>query len=89
MTDDKFTSMTERLLSLERSRHGSTVHVQPRVVVEVTFNEIQKSSQYRSGFALRFARITRVRDDKTPADADTIQTLRHLYDEQFEYKGHV
>ncbi len=89
LTDAGFQAMTERLLGLERSRKGSTVAVQPQVVVEVLFNEIQESSQYRSGLALRFARIARVRDDKPPAEADTLQTLRHLYERQFEYKGRL
>jgi DNA ligase-1 len=61
--------------------------VQPKTVVEVLFNEIQESSQYKSGLALRFARISRVRPDKSPAEADTLQTLRQLYDQQFLYKG--
>jgi DNA ligase-1 len=89
LTDGQFQEMTERLLALERSRKGGTVFVQPQVVVEVLFNEIQESRQYRSGLALRFARISRVRDDKTPAEADTIQTLRQLYDQQFQYKGRL
>jgi DNA ligase-1 len=81
--------MTQRLLALERSRRGGTVFVEPRVVVEVLFNELQESSQYKSGLALRFARIARVREDKSPAEADTIQTLRQLYERQFEYKGRL
>jgi DNA ligase-1 len=89
LTDREFKAMTERLLHLERSRQGGTVYVQPQVVVEVLFNEIQASSQYRSGFALRFARISRLRQDKAPPDADTIQTLRALYDQQFQYKGRL
>jgi DNA ligase-1 len=89
LTDAEFQAMTERLLALERSRQGGTVFVQPEVVVEVLFNEIQESSQYRSGLALRFARVSRLREDKTPAEADTIQTLRQLYDRQFEYKGRL
>jgi len=89
LTDGQFQEMTERLLALERSRKGGTVFVQPQVVVEVLFNEIQESRQYRSGLALRFARISRVREDKTPAEADTIQTLRQLYDQQFQYKGRL
>jgi DNA ligase-1 len=87
LTDDEFRDMTERLLDLERGRKRSTVLVQPQVVVEVLFNEIQESSQYRSGLALRFARITRVREDKSPSQADTLQTLRELYERQFQYKG--
>jgi DNA ligase-1 len=87
LTDAQFRSMTEQLLSLERSRRRSTVFVEPRVVVEVQFNEIQNSERYRSGLALRFARISRLRPDKAPQDADTLQTLRQLYRRQFRYKG--
>jgi DNA ligase-1 len=89
LTDAEFQEMTERLLALERSRQGSTVFVQPQVVVEVLFNEIQASSQYQSGLALRFARVFRLREDKTPAEADTLQTLRQLYERQFQYKGRL
>jgi DNA ligase-1 len=89
LTDAEFEDMTERLLALERSRRGSTVFVQPQVVVEVLFNEIQRSSHYPSGLALRFARIGRLREDKVPAEADTLQTLHRLYEQQFEYKGRL
>lgn len=89
LTDVEFQAMTERLLALERSRGRGTVTVRPQVVVEVLFNEIQESSQYRSGLALRFARISRLRDDKGPAEADSLQTLRQLYERQFQYKGRV
>jgi DNA ligase 1 len=87
LTDAEFQEMTQRLLGLERSRDRGTVFVQPQVVVEVLFNEIQESSQYQSGLALRFARITRLREDKNPAEADTLQAVRHLYAEQFQHKG--
>jgi DNA ligase 1 len=89
LTDEEFQAMTERLLALERTRRGGVVFVEPQVVVEVLFNEIQKSSQYKSGLALRFARIHRLREDKTIAEADTIQTLRHIYEQQFEHKGRL
>jgi DNA ligase-1 len=89
LTDVEFQAMTEQLLALEQSRQRGTVTVQPQVVVEVLFNEIQESSQYRSGLALRFARISRLREDKGPADADTLQTLRVLYEQQFRYKGRL
>ncbi len=89
LTDIEFQEMTERLLALERSRKGGTVFVQPQVVVEVLFNEVQDSKQYRSGLALRFARVYRLREDKSAAEADTIQTLRQLYEQQFEYKGRL
>ena len=89
LTDDEFGEMTEQLLALERSRQGSTVYVQPQVVVEVLFNEIQESTQYTAGLALRFARISRLRSDKGATQADTLQALRRLYDGQFWYKGRL
>jgi len=89
LTDDQFREMTERLLALEESRARGTVFVQPRVVVEVLFNEIQESSQYESGFALRFARVSRIRDDKRASDTDTLDTLQELYEDQFRYKGRL
>ncbi len=87
LTDAEFQQMTERLLALETHRARGTVYVEPGVVVEVLFNEIQASPQYKSGFALRFARITRLRDDKRPGDADTLQTLTDLFGKQFAHKG--
>jgi DNA ligase-1 len=61
--------------------------VRPEVIVEVTYNEIQKSPRYTSGYSLRFARVTRIRDDKGPADADTYQRVESLYQRQFERKA--
>lgn len=87
LTDNEFQAMTERLLDLERSRSDSTVYVSPQVVVEVQFNEVQESGQYRAGLALRFARISARREDKTTGEADTLQAVRHLYEQQFRYKG--
>jgi DNA ligase-1 len=87
LTDPEFEEMTRRLLALEWSRQRGTIFVQPQVVVEVLFNEIQASSLYESGLALRFARIYRLREDKRAEDADTLQTLRQLYERQFLYKG--
>src|SRR5690242_1444198 len=78
LTDDEFRSMTARLSALAVGEDGPTVFVEPRVVVEVLFTDLQRSPTYRAGMALRFARIARLRDDKTAADADTIQHLRAL-----------
>ncbi|MEM4718679.1 MAG: ATP-dependent DNA ligase [Nitrososphaerota archaeon] len=86
LTDEEFEWMTKRLLELAISNDGYTVAVRPRIVVEVAFNEIQRSPKYRSGYALRFARITRIRADKAPEEADTIQRIRELYEQQFERK---
>jgi DNA ligase-1 len=53
----------------------------------VTYNEIQKSPKYKCGMALRFARINRIREDKPPEEADTIQRVRAIYEKQFLKKG--
>jgi len=86
-TDRQFATMTERLWALATSDDGYTVRVRPEVVVEVAHNEIQRSPTYPSGFALRFARITRVRDDKAPGQATSLDELRALYERQFTTKG--
>ena len=86
-TDRQFAEMTERLWTLATGDDGYTVRVRPEVVVEVAHNEIQKSPTYPSGMALRFARITRIREDKTPAQATTLDDLRALYERQFRTKG--
>src|SRR5436190_364030 len=87
LTDAQFVEMTERLWKLATADDGYTVRVRPEVVVEVEYNEIQKSPTYPSGHALRFARIARVRDDKAPGQATTLGELRHLYERQFQTKG--
>src|SRR3989449_570365 len=87
LTDQQFAEMTERLWALATSDDGYTVRVRPEVVVEVAYNEIQKSPTYASGAALRFARITRIRDDKAPAQATTLGELRARYERQFTTKG--
>ena len=86
-TDREFAEMTARLRALATGDDGYTVTVRPEVVVEVAYNEIQHSPQYASGFALRFARITRVRDDKSPAQASTLDELRARFEAQFAAKA--
>jgi DNA ligase-1 len=87
LTDAQFAEMTSRLWGLTTADDGYTVRVRPEVVVEVLYNEIQKSPTYRSGLALRFARITKIRDDKGPAQATTLAALEELYERQFATKG--
>jgi DNA ligase-1 len=87
LTDKQFIEMTARLRALQLSDNGYTVTVQPQVVVEVTYNEIQHSPQYSSGFALRFARITRIREDKGPGQITTLAELQSLYERQFLTKS--
>jgi DNA ligase-1 len=87
LTDAQFVAMTERLRALAIEDDGYTVRVQPQVVVEVEYNEIQRSPTYPSGLALRFARIARIREDKAPGQATTLRELRSLYERQFATKG--
>ncbi len=79
MTDEMLRWQTERLQALQTSSDGYTVFVRPELVVEIAFNDLQASTQYPGGLALRFARVKGYRHDKTSADADTIDTLRELY----------
>ena len=79
MTDEILEWQTNRLQELEVARDGITVYVRPELVVEVAFNEVQGSTQYPGGVALRFARIKRYRSDKTADQADTIGTVQELY----------
>jgi len=87
LTDEEFVQMTKRLkeLTTEKQPHG--VVVVPKIVVQVAYNEIQKSPKYECRMALRFARIKRIREDKSPEEADTIQTVREIYERQYEKKA--
>jgi len=87
LTDEEIIKMTKRLKELSVREERGRVVVVPRIVVEVAYNEIQKSPKYKCGMALRFARITRIREDKSPEDADTIQKVREIYEEQFQKKA--
>ena len=87
LTDAEFGAMTARLRALALADDGYTVRVQPEVVVEVAYNEIQRSPTYPSGMALRFARIARIREDKGPGQATTLEELRTRYERQFATKG--
>ncbi|HEY8257012.1 MAG TPA: ATP-dependent DNA ligase [Gemmatimonadales bacterium] len=78
MTDEMLAWQTTRLLELEAGRDAWTVYVRPELVVEVAFNDVQTSTQYPGGVALRFARIKRYRTDKNATDADTIDQVRKL-----------
>jgi DNA ligase-1 len=78
LTDELLTWQTQRLLALEDHRDSWTVYVRPEQVVEVAFDGVQRSPRYPGGLALRFARVLRYRDDKTAAEADTIDTVRAL-----------
>jgi DNA ligase-1 len=79
MTDEMLDWQTKKLLELEVARDGITVHVRPELVVEIAFNEVQASTQYPGGVALRFARVKRYRPDKTADQADTIGSVQEIH----------
>ncbi|HUQ91383.1 MAG TPA: ATP-dependent DNA ligase [Bryobacteraceae bacterium] len=78
LTDEMLAWQTEELLRLEIGRDAYTVFVEPKLVVEIAFNEIQVSPRYVSGLALRFARVKRYRTDKTVDEADTFETVQRM-----------
>ncbi len=78
MTDEMLQWQTRRFLELETHREGHVVHVRPEQVVEIAFDGVQRSPRYPGGLALRFARVLRYRDDKTAAEADTLDAVRAL-----------
>jgi DNA ligase-1 len=75
LTDRMLRWMTRRLLTLETDRDETTVYVAPRLVVEIAYSGLQESSRYPGGLALRFARVRCFREDKSPLEADSIQTV--------------
>jgi DNA ligase-1 len=80
LTDEMLKWQTERLLSLETRRDEWAVHVQPKLVVEIAYNNLQESPRYPGGLALRFARVRRYREDKSPSEADTIQRIQAMFE---------
>ena len=76
MTDEMLEWQTKEFLAREVRRDGHIVYVRPEMVVEVAFNEVQRSTQYPGGVALRFARVKGYRPDKRPEEVDTIEAVR-------------
>jgi DNA ligase-1 len=77
-----FDLLTRMLRPHIESEKGSSVKIRPRVVVEVAYEEIQKSPNYSSGFALRFPRAVRIREDRKPDNVDTVERIGKLYRQQ-------
>jgi len=78
MTDEMLAWQTRQFLDLEVRRTAHTVYLRPTMVVEVACDGLQASTRYPGGVALRFARVLRYRPDKTPEEADTIETVKAL-----------
>ena len=78
LTDRLLGWQTEQLLAREVGRSGHIMQVRPELVVEIAIDGVQTSTRYPGGVALRFARVLRYRDDKRPADVDTLGTVSAL-----------
>ena len=76
LTDEMLEWQTGAFLDIEDRREGHIVHLKPEIVYEIAFDGVQRSTRYPGGVALRFARVKRHRDDKSPEDADTLETVR-------------
>jgi len=82
LTDEMLEWQTREFPRHEASRDSYAVYLKPAIVVEIAFNEVQASSQYPGGLALRFARVKGYRPDKRPEDADTIDAVRRIFERQ-------
>lgn len=82
LTEEQFEELTQRLKKIIIREKGRKVEVKPEIVVEVAYQEIQRSPKYPTGFALRFPRLLRFRDDKSPNDINTVEDIAKLYELQ-------
>ena len=89
LTDAEIAEYTKRFLAMTVEDHGHTRMVRPEVVLEVAFDSIQHSGRHLSGYALRFPRIVRIRDDKPVEEIDTLERVAELYDRYFGEKSEV
>ena len=87
LTDVEIAAMTEHFKATTIERHGPVHRVQPTVVLEIAFDRIQESSRHKSGYAMRFPRIARIRDDKNVDQISTIDEVRRIYEGQLRREG--
>ncbi|MDV0446545.1 DNA ligase [Methanosarcinaceae archaeon Ag5] len=84
LSDELLDNLTEKFMPLIEAESGVEIKVKPEVVFEIAFEEIQKSTNYQAGYALRFPRLIQVREDKTVEDIDTIDKVERMYAGQKE-----
>jgi DNA ligase-1 len=77
-----FSQLTEMIRPLIISEKGKEARIKPAIVIEVNYEEIQKSPNYSSGFALRFPRLVRLREDRNPEEISSLETVKQYYKEQ-------
>ena len=84
LTDAEIATLTKHFMETAIERHGPVYRLRPTVVLEIAFDRIQESTRHKSGYALRFPRIVRIRDDKTPEQISTIDEVRRIYEGQLK-----
>lgn len=82
VSDAEIQQLTEHFKSTTLVDHGHRRTVQPDTVLEVAFNNVQRSERHESGYALRFPRILRIRTDKSVDEIDTLENVRKLYESE-------
>lgn len=82
LTDGEIAEMTQWFLDHTVEDQGFRRVVEPKIVLEVAFNNMMQSERHESGYALRFPRIVRLRPDKSPEEADTIERAREIFERQ-------
>ena len=80
LSDEEIRRLSTRFRKSTIARYGPVRAVTPEIVIEVSFDSIQKSARHKSGFALRFPRIVRLRPDRSPADITSLDEVRELYE---------
>jgi len=87
LTDAEIAKLTEHFKATMIERYGSVLSVEPQIVLEIAFDRIQESKRHKSGYALRFPRIARIRDDKNVNQISTIDEVRRIYEGQLKREG--
>jgi DNA ligase-1 len=82
LTDVEIAEMTQWFLAHTTEDHGWMREVEPKIVLEVAFNAVMESDRHDSGYALRFPRIVRLREDKSPEEIDTVERVREIFERQ-------
>jgi DNA ligase-1 len=82
LTDKQLKEVTKKLKPLITEKSGKHVKIKPQLVLEIGYEEIQKSPKYETGYALRFPRLLRFREDKSPEQANTLAILKKIYEKQ-------
>src|SRR5262249_49532067 len=82
LTDAEIAEMTQWFLEHTIEDHGFRRTVEPKIVLEVAFNNMMRSNRHESGYALRFPRIVRLRTDKSADEIDTLETVKEIFARQ-------